>query len=433
MTPFDELPAARFQGLGGTDPLNWRWYDPQRVVAGKTMAEHLRWSVAYWHSFAWPGSDVFGPGIFERPWHPGQPVTPERALSKMDAAFAFFAKAGAPYFCFHDVDAMPDADTAADYTRQLEWTVGQLHDHMARSSVRLLWGTANLFGHPRYMAGAATNPDPDVFLWAAHQVRSMLDATHALGGANYVLWGGREGYETLLNTDLARERAQLGRFLAMVADHKHRVGFAGTLLLEPKPHEPTKHQYDRDVATVHGFLKSFALEGEYRLNVEANHATLAGFSFEHEVAQAAALGMLGSIDINRGDPQNGWDTDQFPHDNREIALVMFHVLKAGGIGSGGFNFDAKVRRQSIDPMDLLQAHVGGVDMLARGLLAADAVIRGGELDRFVAERYAGWDDPLGQELLAGKLSLADAGARAGDPKPRSGRQEYLETVLNRYV
>lgn len=435
MTYFADVPPVRFEGPDSPNPLAYRFYDKDRMVLGKRMEDHLRWSVAYWHSFNWPGSDVFGAGTFDRPWRPGMPVTPELARVKLDAAFDFFGRLGAPFFCFHDVDAMADHDTIGEYGHALSAIVDAMEGKIAETGVKLLWGTANLFGHPRYMAGAATNPDPAVFAWAAHQVRSMLDATNRLGGANYVLWGGREGYETLLNTDIARELDQLGRFLAMVVDHKHRIGFPGHILIEPKPHEPTKHQYDHDVATVYGFLKRYGLEDEVRVNIEANHATLAGHSFEHEIASARALGILGSIDINRGDPQNGWDTDQFPNDVPGLTLAMYHLLKGGGLTSGGINFDAKVRRQSIDPADLFHAHVGGVDVLARALLNAAALIDDGALDRFVEDRYAGWAGGLGRDLLAGKLSLveaADHALGAADPQIRSGRQEYLENLVNRF-
>jgi xylose isomerase len=305
-----------------------------------------------------------------------------------------------------------------------------------RTGVKLLWGTANLFSHKRYMAGGATNPDPDVFAFAAAQVARVLEMTHRLGGENYVLWGGREGYDTLLNTDMKRELDQLGRFMTLVVEHKHRIGFKGTILIEPKPMEPTKHQYDHDAATVHAFLQKYALEKEIRLNLEVNHATLAGHSFEHEVAYTIANGLMGSFDINRGDPQNGWDTDQFPNDDREAALALYHVLRAGGLTTGGFNFDAKVRRQSIDPEDLFIAHIGGMDTLARGLLMAERMIEDGKLAGFVNDRYAGWNSGLGADILAGRTSLADLAKIARDrqlkPEPKSGRQEYLENVVNRY-
>ncbi|MEL7447031.1 MAG: xylose isomerase, partial [Pseudomonadota bacterium] len=306
---------------------------------------------------------------------------------------------------------------------------------IAETGVNLLWGTANLFSHPRYAAGAATNPDPDVFAWAAHQVRSMLEATNRLGGANYVLWGGREGYDTILNTDIGRELDQFGRFMAMVVEHKHKIGFDGAILIEPKPHEPTKHQYDRDTATVYGFLRRYGLEDEIKVNIEANHATLAGNSFEHEVATANALGIMGSIDINRGDPQNGWDTDQFPNNVPDLTPVLYYILQGGGFQTGGFNFDAKIRRQSVDAEDLFHAHIGGVDVLARALLAAASLIENGQIDQFVEDRYAGWNSDFGRKVLAGRKTLGDAADHAVAqrlmPKPRSGRQEYLENLINR--
>jgi xylose isomerase len=436
MTYFADVPPVRYEGPESRNPLAFRFYDKDRLVLGKRMEDHLRWAVSYWHSFNWPGSDVFGAGTFQRPWSPGEPVTPDRARLKLDAAFDFFSRLGAPFFCFHDIDAIGEFRSAAEYTENLATVVDAMEAKIAATGTKLLWGTANLFGHPRYAAGAATAPDPDVFAWAAFQVRSMLEATHRLQGANYVLWGGREGYDTILNTDLAREMDQLGRFMAMVVEHKHKIGFAGTILIEPKPHEPTKHQYDRDTATVYGFLNRYGLDGEIKVNIEANHATLAGNSFEHEIATANALGIFGSIDMNRGDPQNGWDTDQFPNNVPEMTLALYHVLRGGGFTTGGFNFDAKVRRQSIDAEDLFHAHVGGVDVLARALLGAAQIIEDGTLDQFVADRYAGWDEGFGADLLAGKLSLADAADHVVkgnvDPKPRSGRQEYLENLVNRF-
>jgi xylose isomerase len=435
MSIFAPFAPIRHEGPDSRNPLSYRHYDPERLVMGRRMADHLRWAVCYWHSFAWPGADIFGAGTFNRPWAPGQPVTAERAALKMAAAFDLFTCLGAPFFTFHDVDAMPDHDGAADYVAKLAGTVDALEGHMARTGVKLLWGTANLFGHPRYAAGAATSPDPDIFAWAALQVRSMLEATQRLDGANYVLWGGREGYDTLLNTDLAQEMDQLGRFLTMVVEHKHRIGFAGTILIEPKPHEPMKHHYDRDVATVHGFLLRHGLDKEIKVNIEANHATLAGHSFEHEVAMATALGILGSIDINRGDPQNGWDTDQFPSNAQDLVPVMLQLLKTDGLGSGGFNFDAKVRRQSVEPVDLLHAHIGGVDALARALLAAERLILDGDFAAALAGRYAGWQGALGQDIMAGRISLAQAAdhalATGSDPRPASGGQERLENLVSR--
>jgi xylose isomerase len=425
-----------FGGLDSTDPLSFKVYQPDRMVLGKSMEDHLRIAVCLWHSFNWPGSDVFGVGTFDRPWlSAADPMAGARA--KLDAAFEFVAKLGTPFFTFHDRDVAPEGTTFAETRANLLAIVDLIEAHMARTGVRLLWGTANLFGHPRYAAGAATNPDPDVFAYAAAQVKVMLEATHRLGGSNYVLWGGREGYETLLNTDLAREEAQLARFLSLVADHKHKIGFEGALQLEPKPQEPTKHQYDYDSATVHGFLLRHDLEDAYRVNIEANHATLAGHSFHHEVAYATANGIFGSIDANRGDYQNGWDTDQFPNSVEELSLALFEILRAGGFGTGGFNFDAKLRRQSLARTDLFHGHIGGIDTLARALLVAARLVEGGELDRRRDERYAGWGDGLGASILGGAASLEDLEQRVAtegaDPEPVSGRQELLENLVNQAI
>jgi xylose isomerase len=342
-----------------------------------------------------------------------------------------------PYYCFHDRDVAPEGRTFAESCANLDAIVAEAEDHQARTGIRLLWGTANLFGHPRYAAGAATNPDPAVFAYAAAQVKVMLETTKRLGGANYVLWGGREGYETLLNTDLAREQRQFARFLAMVAEHKHRIGFEGLLLIEPKPMEPTKHQYDYDVATVLGFLARNGLEGEYKVNIEANHATLAGHSFHHEVAFAIANGVFGSIDANRGDYQNGWDTDQFPNSVDELSLAVYEIIRAGGFTTGGFNFDAKLRRQSRDRTDLFHAHIGGIDTLARSLLVAADMIEAGTLADLRDARYADWDGTLGAAILGGGESLAslEPRVRSGeiDPRPRSGQQERYENVVNRHI
>jgi xylose isomerase len=433
---FREIPPICFEGVHTNNPLAYRWYDRSRVVLGRTMEEHLRMSAGYWHSFCWDGFDVFGRGTFTRPWHGG--VLDQRAAEhKLDEAFEFLTRLDLPFFCFHDVDLMAQANTIREHVENFLRITDRLGEKMAATGIKLLWGTANLFSHPRYMAGAATNPDPDVFRFAATQVRHCLEATHRLGGANYVLWGGREGYDTLLNTDLRREKRQFGHFLQMVVEHKHRIGFRGEILIEPKPHEPTKHQYDFDVETVYGFLLRHGLDKEVKVNIEANHATLAGHSFEHEIATAIELGIFGSIDMNRGDPQNGWDTDQFPNDVREITLAMYYILRAGGFTMGGNNFDAKVRRQSIDAQDLLLAHVGGVDVLARGLLNAAAMIEHGALADIVRQRYAGWDSPAAQALLAPGATLADvadAALLAGvDPQPRSGQQELLENLVSQFT
>lgn len=434
---FGDLSPVAYRGPDSRDPLSYRWYDKDRVVLGKRMEDHLRLAACYWHSFCWPGGDPFGGETFQRPWmRPGQdPMAAARA--KADVAFEMFRLLDIPFFCFHDLDAAPEGSTLAESVDNLKAVTELFAAKMETAKVRLLWGTANLFSNRRYMAGAATNPDPDVFLYACGQVRAALEATHALGGANYVMWGGREGYETLLNTDLKRELDQMGRFLAMVVEHKHRIGFDGPILIEPKPREPTKHQYDFDVATVYGFLERYDLLADVRVNIEQNHAILAGHSFQHEVALALALGIFGSLDMNRGDPLLGWDTDQFANDVGELTVVMHDILKGGGFTTGGLNFDAKIRRQSLDPADLLHGHLGGVDTCARALLQAAQMLEDGALTGPLAERYAGWDSAEGQAILSGKRDLATLAERALtsglNPQPRSGRQEYLENIVNRYV
>ena len=434
---FSAVPGpVTFGGLDSTDPLTFKVYQPDRVVRGKRMEDHLRIAVCLWHSFNWPGSDVFGVGTFDRPWLDPRldPIVAARA--KVEAAFEFLEKLGVPYFCFHDRDVSPEGATFAETQKNLDTVVDAIEGHMARTGRKLLWGTANLFSHPRYAAGAATNPDPEVFAVAAAQVKAMVEITKRLNGENYVLWGGREGYETLLNTDLAREERQLARFLTLVAEHKHQIGFKGTLLIEPKPQEPTKHQYDYDVATVLGFLQRHDLEKEYRVNIEVNHATLAGHSFHHEVATAIAHGIFGSIDVNRGDYQNQWDTDQFPNSVDELSLALYEIVRAGGFTTGGFNFDTKLRRQSLARDDLFHAHIGGIDTLARSLLVAAAMIEDGELEQLREERYAGWGGELGKVVYGnGALEVLASRVIAGDidPAPVSGRQERLENVVNRHI
>ncbi|WP_186388024.1 MULTISPECIES: xylose isomerase [unclassified Stappia] len=429
---FDGIPAIRYEGPESENPFAYRWYDADRLVLGKRMEEHLRFAVAYWHSFCWPGGDPFGGQTFERPWF-GE--TMEMARLKADVAFEMFDLLGVPFFCFHDRDAVPEGATLAESNRNLQEIAEVFARKMESSKTRLLWGTANLFSHRRYMAGAATNPDPDVFAYAAGQVKACMDVTHQLGGQNYVLWGGREGYETLLNTDLRHELDQMGRFLSMVVDYKHKIGFPGAILIEPKPQEPTKHQYDFDVATVYGFLKAYGLENEVKVNIEVGHAVLAGHSFEHEVALASALGIFGSIDMNRNDYQSGWDTDQFPMNVPEVALALYYILKAGGFTTGGLNFDAKLRRQSLDAADLIHGHIGGMDTCARGLLAAAELMEKGDLSDAVAKRYAGWQAPEATAMLKGERTLEEIAARVEregiDPRPVSGRQEYLENLVNR--
>lgn len=433
---FNSVTAINYEGPDSDNPLAFHHYDPNKMVGGKTMQQHLRFAVCYWHSFCAPGNDPFGPGTLDRPWFgPGDPLA--LAEMKLDAAFEFFEKLGAPYFCFHDRDVAPEGASLAESHDNLARIGDRMEAAMQRTGRKLLWGTANLFGHRRYMSGAATNPDPEVFAYAAGQVRQVLELTHRLGGENYVLWGGREGYETLLNTDLGREADQMGRFLSLVAEHKHRIGFTGTLLIEPKPKEPTKHQYDFDTQSVHAFLLKYGLEKEYKVNIEANHATLAGHSFEHELAYAAANGILGSVDMNRGDPQLGWDTDQFPNNVPELTLAIYYILGQGGLGSGGMNFDAKLRRQSLQPEDMFHGHIGAMDACARALVAADRMITDGALQDNLTARYGGWDGDLGRGILDGSLSLAQLAERAlseqMDPEPVSGRQEALENIVNRYT
>ena len=431
---FGDVQPVRYEGAASENPLAYRHYDAGRLVMGKTMAEHLRPAICYWHNFAWPGSDMFGAPTFDRPWFA---ETMAAAKLKADVAFEMFALLGTPFFTFHDRDVVPEGASLQEFGRNLGEITEYFQGKMQESGVKLLWGTANLFSHPRYMSGAATNPDPDVFAYAAAQVKNAIDATHKLGGANYVLWGGREGYETLLNTDMKRELDQLGRFLSLVVDYKHKIGFKGVILVEPKPQEPTKHQYDYDAATVFGFLQRFGLEKEVKLNLEVGHAVLAKHSFEHEIATAAALGVLGSVDANRNDYQSGWDTDQFPNNGAELVPALYQILKFGGLGAGGFNFDAKVRRQSIDPVDLIHGHVGGLDACAQALLGAARMIEDGKYDALLAQRYAGWNSDEAMAMLAPGASLEAIAARALgkglDPKPRSGRQEFLENLLNRYV
>ena len=436
---FGDIKPVRYEGPDSANPLAYRFYNPDEIVAGKRMEDHLRFAVAYWHSFAWEGGDPFGGRTFERPWFPDGAAGDAMELAKLkaDVAFEMFTLLGVPFYCFHDADVRPEGETFAESLDNLNRIVDVLAKKQKETGVRLLWGTANLFSHRRYMAGAATNPDPDVFAYAAATVKACIDATKKLGGVNYVLWGGREGYETLLNTDLKRERQQAGRFLSMAVDYARKIGFKGTILIEPKPQEPTKHQYDYDVATVYGFLKKFGLEKEVKVNIEQGHAILAGHSFEHELALAGALGIFGSIDMNRNDYQSGWDTDQFPNNVPEMALAYYQVLQAGGFTTGGTNFDAKLRRQSLDPQDLLIGHIGAMDCCARGLKSAAKMIEDKALSAPLAERYSGWKSAEAQAMLSGKRTLEEIAARVVaekiEPQPRSGRQEYLENVINRYV
>ncbi|HET9107109.1 MAG TPA: xylose isomerase [Steroidobacteraceae bacterium] len=435
MTLFSSIEPVRYEGPETANEFAYRVYDKDRKVLGKRMEEWLRCAVCYWHSFNWPGQDIFGGGTLPRPWL-GPKITQEMADEKLEAAFDFLSRLGVPYFTFHDVDAMATAATPREHDRNLKTIVERMQQKMSATGVKLLWGTANLFSHPRYAGGAATGLDPDVYAWAAVQVRACLEATHRLGGQNYVLWGGREGYDSLLNTDVKRELDHYGRFLSMVVEHKHRIGFKGSILIEPKPFEPTKHQYDRDVAAVFAFLQKYGLTKEVRVNIEVNHATLAGLSFEHEIAAARAYGIFGSIDINRGDPQNGWDTDQFPNNAQDLVPSFTQLIEDKGFETGGFNFDAKLRRQSVDPADLYLAHIGGIDTLARSLLAAADVVTERKLARLRQERYQAWDSELGARIESGAIDLATladlAVERNLDPAPKSGRQELAESIIARH-
>jgi xylose isomerase len=431
---FKGISPVKFEGADSTNPLAYRHYNKDEIVLGKRMEDHIRPGVAYWHTFAWEGGDPFGGRTFDRPWFD---KGMEGAKLKADVAFELFDLLDMPFFCFHDADIAPEGATLAESNKNVR-AIGEIFARkMETSRTKLLWGTANLFSNRRYMSGAATNPDPEVFAYAAGQVKNVLELTHELGGANYVLWGGREGYETLLNTKIGQEQDQMGRFLHMVIEHAEKIGYKGQILIEPKPQEPSKHQYDFDVATVYGFLRKYDLETKVKCNIEVGHAFLANHSFEHELALAASLGILGSVDANRNDLQSGWDTDQFPNNVPETTLAFYQILKAGGLNSGGWNFDAKVRRQSLDPADLLHGHIGGLDVLARSLKAAAALIEDGTYDKVVDARYAGWNTGMGKDILAGKLSLADLAAKVDseniNPQPRSGQQEYLENLINRFV
>jgi xylose isomerase len=435
-TLFSDFETVKYEGPESQNALTYQWYDAERVVLGKPLKEHLRFAVAYWHSLAMTGSDPFGGPTIRREWFEfGDPIA--QAKIKADSAFELFRVLDLPFFCWHDADIAPAGNDLASTLKNFRTMVDYLAEKMKSYQTKLLWGTANLFSHPRFMAGASTNPDPDVFAWSAATVRACMDATRELGGSNYVLWGGREGYETLLNTDMKQELEQMGRFLSLVVEYKYKIGFNGQILIEPKPKEPTSHQYDFDTATVYGFLKSFGLENEVKVNLEANHATLAGHSFEHEIATAGSLGILGSLDINRGDALLGWDTDQFPNDLWTMTMSMYHVIKSGGLGLGGCNFDAKVRRQSFQPEDLIHAHVGGADLCARAFLTATSIIEAGRYDAIVTERYAKWQTPENQAMLQGKLTLDrigdDALARSINPQPNSGKQEQIENLLARAI
>lgn len=424
-----------FEGIDSNNPLAFRYYDKDRVVGNKTMGEHLRYSVAYWHTFMGSGRDIFGDPSYKREWH--QATDPiERAKETMDAAFEFFTKLGVDFYCFHDRDIAPEGKNHSETCKNLETMVKYAEKLQKETGVKLLWGTANLFGNPIYSQGAASNPNAHIMARAGAQVKNAIDATHALGGENYVFWGGREGYETLLNTNFKKEQEQMARFMHMAVDYKQKIGFDGQFLIEPKPAEPMKHQYDFDASTALYFLKEYNLLDHFKLNIEANHSTLAGHSFEHELTVASAAGKLGSVDANRGDLLLGWDTDQFPMDVFSATLAMLTILKQGGLDKGGFNFDAKVRRSSIDPTDLFYAHIGGMDTFAHGLLIAQKIIDDKVLSNFVEDRYSSYDSGIGKEVMLGKVGLEEMDKFMHEQNSlnmESGRQEMLENIINSYL
>ncbi len=432
---FPGIKRIEYKGPDSRDPFSFKHYDRDQAVMGKTMAEHLRFAVCYWHTFKATGQDPFGPGTIIREWQrPDDPM--EEAEWTMRAAFEFFTKLGVDFWCFHDRDIAPEAETLAETNKRLDVMADLAGKLQSETGVRLLWGTTNAFSHRRFMAGASTNPSPHVFACAASQVKKAMEITHRLGGQGYVFWGGREGYETILNTDMKAELEHMAMFLKMAADHKKKIGFEGQLMIEPKPKEPTKHQYDFSASAVHGFLVKHGLDKDYKLNIEANHATLAGHSFIHELEFAIANDAFGSVDANRGDPLLGWDTDQFPTDIYDATLAMYSILKGGGFKKGGLNFDAHVRRQSIDAEDLFHAHIGAMDAFARGLKNAASLIEDGALEDFKKQRYLEWESGLGQKISSGKADFDDLEKYAlenGEPAVKSGRQELLENILNQYV
>lgn len=432
---FKYIPQIKFEGTGTDNPLAYRWYDENKIVAGKTMKDHLRFAVAYWHSFVGSGADPFGEATHLYLWN-NKADAVERAKEKADFAFEFITKLRLPFYCFHDVDVIDYTNDVADNEKRLHAITDYLKEKQNASGVKLLWATANLFSHKRYMNGAATNPDFHVLAHGGAQVKAALDATIALGGENYVFWGGREGYMSLLNTNMQREKEHLAKFLHMAKDYARKNGFKGRFFIEPKPCEPSKHQYDYDSETVIGFLRQYDLLNDFSLNIEVNHATLAGHTMQHELQVAADAGLLGSMDANRGDYQNGWDTDQFPNNINELTEIMLVVLEAGGFKGGGINFDAKVRRNSTDAADLFHAHIGGIDSFARALITADSILQNSDYKKIRQERYASFDSGEGKEFEAGKLSLEDLrefAIKNGEPEIKSGRQEYMENIINRFI
>ena len=433
---FKDISKIQYEGVDSNNPLSFKYYDEDKVVLGKKMKDHLRFATCYWHTFTWPGLDPFGGPTFERPWmQQGDPI--EKAEEKLDEAFDFFDKITTPFFCFHDRDISPEGKNYSETQKNFFHIIDLMEKKLSKSKVKLLWGTANAFSHRRYMAGASTNPDPEVFAYKAAQVKDCMEATMRLGGQNYVLWGGREGYETILNTNMKLEMNNLARFLELVVNHKHKIGFNGQILLEPKPHEPTKHQYDFDSAACLALIRKAGLENEIHLNIEVNHATLSGHNFEHEIAYAIANNALGSIDINRGDTLLGWDTDQFPNNPLELLMPFYHIFSNGGFKQGGLNFDAKIRRQSIDPEDLFYAHIGGMDVAARSLIAVEKMINDKELSSYIKNRYKKWDLDLGKFIHSEEGDLESIANKVIneniEPEPQSGQQEYLENILNKYL
>jgi xylose isomerase len=432
---FKGIGQIKFEGVGSDNPLAYKWYDENKIVAGKSLKEHLRFAVCYWHTFCNTGGDPFGPGTKNFEWNNSADAV-QRAKDKMDAAFEFITKLGVPYYCFHDVDLVDEGNTISEYESRMQAIVDYAKQKQSASGVKLLWGTANVFSNPRYMNGASTNPDFSVLAYAGTQIKNAMDATIALGGENYVFWGGREGYMTLLNTNMKRELDHLGKFLSVARDYARKQGFKGTFFIEPKPCEPTKHQYDYDAATVIGFLRHYGLDKDFKLNIEVNHATLAGHTFQHELQTAADANMLGSIDANRGDAQNGWDTDQFPTNLNEMVESALIILEAGGFGGGGVNFDAKTRRNSTDLEDIFLAHIGGMDAFARSFIIADTILKKSSFSKFRNDRYASFDSGKGKDFEDGKLSLEDLRAFAianGEPKQISGKQEWLENLINDFI
>lgn len=432
---FKGIGKIKYEGPQSDNPLAYKWYDENRLIGGKSMKELFRFAVSYWHTFCGTGGDPFGPGTKAFPWLAANDAV-QSGKDKMDAAFEFITKLGVPYYCFHDIDLIDEGASLREYESRMQQIVDYAKQKQAASGVKLLWGTANVFSNPRYMNGAATNPDFSVLAYAGTQVKNSLDATIALGGENYVFWGGREGYMTLLNTNMKRELDHLGRFLGVARDYARKQGFKGTFFIEPKPCEPTKHQYDYDSATVIGFLRQYGLDKDFKLNIEVNHATLAGHTFQHELQIAADNGMLGSIDANRGDYQNGWDTDQFPMNLNDLIESMLVILEAGGFSGGGVNFDAKTRRNSTDLEDIFHAHIGGIDTFARAAVVAEKVLQQSAYKQFRKDRYASYDSGKGKEFEEGKLTLEDLRNFAianGEPKQISGKQEWLENIINQYI